>query len=414
MKRYISTGAVLILLISLAGCGPQTTPAPSTPSESPPEAPSAAVAPGDLIIAEAVIEPADWNHLNAPLSGTVEEVLVEPGEVVEAGQRLVQLDDRDAELAVAQAEAALAANEVRLAMLQAGPRAEEIARAEAQLEAARAALAQAVALRDEVNAGGVDAQLAAAQAELAGAQTEQLIARQQHDETMRCYDVPQPDGSVREECPALGTYEERARFALQAADRAVEAAQARLEAIQGSGEAQSAGASAGIWSASAQRDVAQAQLDLINAGPTAEEIAAAEAAIQQAEVNLAMAESALERYAITAPFAGTVTSVRVKMGERLFPDQRVCTLASLSELEARTIDLTELAVGRLNEGLPAEVIVDALPELTLQGTVTEIGLEAESYQGDVTYPVVVQLDGELPEQLRWGMTAIVRIETPRE
>jgi multidrug resistance efflux pump len=74
-------------------------------------------------------------------------------------------------------------------------------------------------------------------------------------------------------------------------------------------------AGAGVSGAAAQRDVAQAELDLLKAGVTPEEIAVSAAAARQAEVAVAMAEDALARTEILAPFAGVVTKVNVEAGE---------------------------------------------------------------------------------------------------
>jgi hypothetical protein len=87
-------------------------------------------------------------------------------------------------------------------------------------------------------------------------------------------------------------------------------------------------------------------------------------------------------------------------------------LATLDELQVQTTDLTELDVGRIAVGNGVEVSVDALPENTFAGIVSEISLQAEDYRGDVVYEVTVELtEAGLPESLRWGMTAMVEIET---
>ena len=84
-------------------------------------------------------------------------------------------------------------------------------------------------------------------------------------------------------------------------------------------------------------------------------------------------------------------------------------LATLDHLLARTVDLTELDVARVTEGMSAVVTVDALPDVEFTGHVIRIGLQAVDYRGDVTYPVYVELDDAAPE-LRWGMTTMVEIE----
>jgi HlyD family secretion protein len=124
---------------------------------------------------------------------------------------------------------------------------------------------------------------------------------------------------------------------------------------------------------------------------------------------LAAAKVALERTVLRAPFDGAVTRIDTEVGNTVATGQVVLVLAALDELQARTIDLTELDVVRVVPNQAATVTVDALPDTPLKGHVTRIGLRDVDYRGDVTYPVIVELDETVPE-LRWGMTALVEIE----
>jgi len=362
------------------------------------------------VAAEGKIEPARWAELRLDGGGTVVEVPVQEGDPVAADDLLVRFDPTDVELAVQQAEAALAQAEAQLAQLRSRPRAEEVAVAEAQLEVAQAAISQAAAGRDQLTGGATEADVAAAQAQLAAAQSQQLQAEDAHDATMKCFTIELPNGEERKICPALGTYEELARFQMNAANDALTAAEAQLAAAQGGAAAQVRAAQAAVWSAVAQRDAAQTRLALVEAGATAEEIASTEAGVTQAEAALAQARAALERTEIRAPFAGTVVEVSVDAGDTVRPGEVVVVLATLDRLQAVTVDLTELDVARVAEGQAAAVTVDALPELEIAGHVLRIEKQSEDYRGDVVYPVVVELDERMPE-LRWGMTAMVEIET---
>jgi multidrug resistance efflux pump len=147
----------------------------------------------------------------------------------------------------------------------------------------------------------------------------------------------------------------------------------------------------------------------VQAGRASWEIASAEAGLQQAEAALDAARVALERTVLYAPFGGVVTRVDTEVGNTVAPGQAVVVLAALDELQVRTIDLTELDVVRVVPDQAATVTVDALPDTPLRGHVARIGLRDVDYRGDVTYPVIVELDETVPE-LRWGMTALVEIE----
>jgi multidrug efflux pump subunit AcrA (membrane-fusion protein) len=406
-KRQILVGVLLLATVGLlAGCGGPAAPTEPVAEEA---VPVVFQEDGDKVIAEAVIEPARWSELSFEGGGTVVEVLVKEGDVVSAGDLLVRLDPTDAELAVQEAEAALAAARAQLARVKAGPRPEELVVAEARLEAARAAISQAAAQRDRLAGGETEADIAAVQAELARAMAEQRQAENLHERTLRCFEFELPDGSESVICPALGRPEELSRFAMQAADAGLTAAQLQLEATQGGAEARLRDAGAGVWSAAAQRDIAQARLELMKAGSTPEEIASAEAEVTQAEAALAAAKAALERAEMRAPFAGTVTQVNVKVGETAIQGEVIVVLATLERLQARSSDLTELDVARVAEGQAVVVTVDALPEVQMRGHVARIEEESVDYRGDVTYPVIVALDESVPE-LRWGMTALVEIE----
>jgi HlyD family secretion protein len=237
-----------------------------------------------------------------------------------------------------------------------------------------------------------------------------LQAEDMHDQTMKCFKYTLPDGSKEEFCPALGTYEELARYQMETANDALAAAQAQLEAAEGGAAAQVRAAQAAVCSAAAQRDAAQAQLDLTEAGSTPEQIASVQAQVAQAEAALATARAALDRTEIRAPFAGTVAELNVDPGDTASPGEVIVVLATLDQLQMRTTDLTELDVAQVSEGQPVVVTVDALTGVELSGHVARIDEQSEDYRGDVTYPVVVELDEVVPE-LRWGMTALVEIET---
>ena len=79
----------------------------------------------------------------------------------------------------------------------------------------------------------------------------------------------------------------------------------------------------------------------------------------------------------------------------------------------KTDSLTELEVVNVTEGQSVQVILDALPDTVLKGTVTNINKRFEEKRGDVTYTVTVQLD-ETDPLMRWGMTAAVYFLPPEE
>ena len=423
MKRAMLLAAVLLIAVTGCGAGAQAMGSPAG-GEAAPEVPvepaadgseeagEAAEAPSsasyESITAEAVVEPERWSALGIKASGEVIEVLVEEGDTVEAGQLLVRLDPTDYELSVGEARAALESAKAELRAKTAGPRPEDVAAAEAQLEASLGGLAQSAAQRDDVAGGPPAVQIAAAQAQLAQALADYNVAVNQHERTLTCYKEEDEDGNKELKCPALGPLEERARANIALSEQKIAAAQALINQLySGADRELLRAANAGVAAAAAQREAMQAQLDLLLAGASVEEIAAIEAKVTQAEVGLEAAKAALAHAEVRAPFAGTVTSVMVEVGNSMRPGQVAVVLATLERLQARTTDLTELDIVHVSVGQPVVVTADGLAGREFRGVVSDISLRGTESRGQVVYDVYVDLIDADDAPLRWGMTAWV-------
>ena len=341
--------------------------------------------------------------LSLGLGGEIEEILVEEGERVEAGQLLLRLNDAELYAGVQQAEASLAAAEAQLAQLQADPRPEESAAAQANLDAAQAALDAAVAERQRLGAGITEAEIAAAEAQVASALSQQRIAQNVHDDTIKCYKVALPGGGTREVCPALGRIEEEARYNLHAANEALASAQAQLDALLAGEAYQLRAAYANENRSLAQRDAAQAQFDLLLAGATEEQLAAARAIVNQAEATLTQAKLRLGQTTLTAPCDGTVTYVGGDPGEFIAPQVPVIILVDTSRFLVR-VDVDEADIGRVTEGQEVEITLDAFRDEVLKGTVAFIAPTAVLEGGIIAYRVTIEIEPS-QVQLRGGMTA---------
>ncbi len=394
MRRAIFTCVLAIALI-LAGC--TATPAPTA-------TPEVEEALASNVSVTGKVTPAVWTTVGTQTGGMVVAVLVETGDAVAVGDVLVRFDDADARLAIQQAEAAVKAAEAQVAQVRLKPSPEDIAVAETQITAATSVISQALAQRSQLWDGSWEAQIAAAEASIAAAQAEQLVARQQHDDTMKCETV-----NGQKMCPLLGTYEERARFALNAADTQVAAAQAHLKSLQSGRNAQIRIADAAVAVATAQREVAAAQLAQLDADVAPEVIAVAEAAVTQAQAQLDAAKVALTRTEVRAPIAGVVGQVDVRLGEFVAPGMSLITLGDLTTLRVETTDLDEIDVAQIVEGQAAVLTCDAFPDRLFAGRVTRIAPMADAGGGGVNFTVIIELDQ--PEAgLRWGMTMFVDIE----
>ena len=136
MKRVNILVIVVLVALLASGCaGTQAQPMPTPQAQDIPV----------VVSASGKVLPARWANLSFLSGGYVAAVQVQPGDKVEAGQVLVQLDDVDARLALAQANAALQMAQAQLAQLKAGARPEEIAQQKQAVQAAQAALSGASA-----------------------------------------------------------------------------------------------------------------------------------------------------------------------------------------------------------------------------------------------------------------------------
>lgn len=362
-----------------------------------------------LVSVTGKLEPAHWSSISNETSGRITALPVRAGDRVEASDVLFQFDRMEAELAVAQAEDALAVAQAELARLQTPPLPTQVEVAEAQVAAARAAVSQTLAQRDRLWAVGTDAELAAADARIAAAQAQQLVRRQEHDETMKCHDVELPDGSTKKICPTLGTFEERARFALNAANQELAAAEAQKETVRPDYWAQLEIADAAVASAKRQHAVAEAQLALARTGTQEETLAVARVQVDQAETALEAARTRLEQTKIRAPFDGTIGWVGFRIGETVTPGAPVVIIGDLSTLHIKTTDLDEIDVARVTVGQEVTITFDALADRTFTGTLVDIAPMAEPEGGGVSYTATIELP-EIDPDLRWGMTAFVDID----
>ena len=406
MKRIFYIGVVLVMLVALSACD-MLPPMPGAATQDVEPMPLVNTVP--MVSVTGKVVPELWGMVGSQTGGLVLEVLVETGDEIKTGDVLVRLDDTDASLAVQQAEAAVAAAEAQVVQLSAGPRKVDIAAIEVQIAAAGTIISQTQTQYNQLWSGSHDANVAATEAQIAALLAEQLVARQQHDDTMKCVNVTLPDGSDKEVCPALGTYEERTRFALNAINQSLVAAEAQLDALNKGFWGQVNSAKAGIVVAESQQDVASAQLDVLLAGTPSEVIAVAEAAVVQAKAGLDAARVALDRAVVVAPYAGTVGQVLVHRGEFIAPGQPLVTVGDLDPLRIETTDLNEVDVAQIQEGQPVVLTFDAFPDQNFTGTISSISPMAEPGGGGVNYTVIVNMS-DAPSGVRWGMTAFVDIE----
>ena len=151
------------------------------------------------------------------------------------------------------------------------------------------------------------------------------------------------------------------------------------------------------------------------------EQARAEAArhrIEQYQANLAKARHDLTKVTLVAPMAGVVTRLNVEEGENAImgtlnnPGTVLLVISDLGTMEA-WVEVDETEVVKVELGQPAEITIDAFPDRTFTGRVTEIGnsplrVRAGATREAVDFEVKITLD-DAPATIRPGLSAKAEI-----
>lgn len=141
--------------------------------------------------------------------------------------------------------------------------------------------------------------------------------------------------------------------------------------------------------------------------------------IEQAQASLQSTLDTLSKTVYNSPIDGIITSLRVEEGEVAIigtmnnPGTVLMTIADLSVMEVE-VEVDETDVIGVELGHRAEVRVDALPDQTLEGKVTEIGSSAlqqtTAAQESKDFKVVITLENP-PDILKPGLSASADIIT---
>jgi HlyD family secretion protein len=152
------------------------------------------------------------------------------------------------------------------------------------------------------------------------------------------------------------------------------------------------------------------------------EVARAEQQIRQEAATLDTSRYNLSQVTLTAPFDGIVTRRNIEEGENVVvgtmnnAGTQLLTIADMSIIEAE-VEVDETEIPSVKIGQVAKVTIDALPDRTFTGKVTEIGNSpiqlagtAQAGQQATNFKVTVTIDGQIDEA-RPGFTCSAQITT---
>ncbi len=152
-----------------------------------------------------------------------------------------------------------------------------------------------------------------------------------------------------------------------------------------------------------------AQADVDTARATYE---GAEAQVRLTQAALAQAQTNLSYTKIISPIDGTVVDREYDVGQTVAASFQAPTLFSiaqdLTKMQVQA-DVDQSDIGRVQVGQTAQFTVDAYPDQTFTGRISQIRLNATVSQNVVTYPVIIEVANP-DEKLRPKMTANVTID----
>jgi membrane fusion protein (multidrug efflux system) len=288
-------------------------------------------------------------QVSARINGQVLKVDVAENQMVNQGDVIAELDPRDYQVAVENAEAALASAQANAAAanvavpLTTVNTGSNLRSADADVSGTQAAVQQASKQLEAAHARVTQAQanFTKAQADLERYKPlvqKDVISKQQYDAAVAAADATRAavaDARANEQAAADGVRVARERGTQAQA----------LQKYAQTGPQQVAAQSARAKQALAQVAQAQAQLD-------------------QAKLNLSYTK-------IVAPAAGIVTRKSVELDQNVAAGQNLLTLVSLEDLWI-TANFKETQLKHMSAGQPVEISVDATGK-TYHGKVTQIG-----------------------------------------
>lgn len=289
-------------------------------------------------------------QISSRIAGNVIKVNVDENQFVEAGTVIAELDPKDFQTALEQAEANLAS-------------------AEASYEAARVNVPVT-----HINTGST---LSSAGADLLG--TQSAVAQSQRQLEAAQAAVAQAKANATKSQLDLDRYTplvENDVISKQQYDAAVAAADANKAALA-QAQANLQGARDGVRIAHDR--VAEAQASLHNAQTGPQQVAIqkakadqAAAMVQQAQAELDQAKLNLSYTKIVAPEAGIITRKSVEIGQNVSVGQNMMTLVSLDDIWI-TANFKETQLDHMRAGQHVTIEVDAYGGREYDGKITQIG-----------------------------------------
>lgn len=365
----------------------------------------------------------------------IQQVLVDEGDRVKAGQVLAILDDELERSQIAEADTQVDSAKSSLMDRQAGVNQAEgsVFRAEAAQSEAESAVSQAEAAKAEAEAGlqqaiasKAEATAAVSQAQAALAETEagreQAIAnlakakadREQADRELERYQQLADAGAIsQQELDNRRTAAENAREAVRVAEANIKSAEARIESAKAniasmearvssadsnvsSAKARVSSANSNISSAKARLESAIANVRISRSQLTSARANAESAAanVRSTQIRVQQMETQQDRTLVRAPEAGIIAERIARVGDVTSNSNKLFSIIANGELELH-VKVPETQLPLVKTGAPVMVSSDADNRIQVRGVVREIAPLVDQQSRQATVKVRLPSDSIL-------------------
>lgn len=158
--------------------------------------------------------------------------------------------------------------------------------------------------------------------------------------------------------------------------------------------------------------LAENELLLKQAGMTAEQIAAQEAAVKQAAAKVTGIRVQLEKMVLRSPIVGLITKQDAKTGEIVGANTPLVSVISTENLEIEA-NVPEVDIGKVSVGNNVKITLDAFPNESVLGNVSYIDPAETVVDGVVNFKIKIFFAKE-DRRFKSGLTANLAIETLRK
>ncbi len=336
--------------------------------------------PAGAVVATAHIRPVQASSLAFQARGTVSEVVVKIGDEVRQGDVLARMSQTDAASAAAQAELINAQNAY-----------DDFTR--------NMPLNIAHAWQDYMSAQKVRADALNKWNNLDVKDIENRMKEQQNvvDQRQKDLTVAQAEFDKYKDQPVNNFSRSNASDKLVNAQENLDEASRKLESITRERDSVRAALDAAIATeAEAKRNYDGSLNRNVLGGSLAEQLTLLKARLDAARAQVGA-------FTITAPFDGIIADINIHVGDQIGPETAAVSVINPNQWIVETSDVTELEVVKISIGQKVTMVPDALPGVTINGTVESISSAFTKQGGDILYTVRIKVD-KVDPRIRWGMT----------